>query len=515
MRRRFGAAHVAALSLAALFSLWTYLTFRTTVFARIDAMSDTPGVDAASPVGQVLAAIAVVTTPVVMYVLLAGFALWAARRRLTNLAWAAGLVIPLAWGSNHIVKLWARRPRPGTAANLITAEGWSYPSAHMTAVTVVAVMFVAAMVLTRRRRPNLILAAGALFTLWWVVLVNRWLLRAHWFSDLLAGGFLGGLVASGSLALAGVHVLRLTGPVRAASGRTPRAAVVYNPTKVPDPALFRRQIEGECDQRGWEPPLWLETDAADAGAGVARVARKRRVDLVLIAGGDGTVRAVCGQLSQSGIPVGILPTGTGNLMARNLGVPLDLADALDVAFEGAPHAIDLVQVRADGGDVDHSLVMAGMGVDGLIMAATNPELKKVVGSAAYVMAALSALNRPPFDAAVTLDGGPAFRRRPGVALVANVGAIQGQILIAPDAAPDDGVVDVVIASPERWADWGAITTRILVRAPDAPGVERAHVRSAVFEADEPVPYQIDGDAMGTCRRLEAQVLPGALLVMTP
>lgn len=515
MRRRFGLAHVATLGLAVAFVVWTFLTLRTTAFARADATSLTPGVDAASPPGQVLAAIAVVTTPVVMYTLLAGLAVWAGRRRLTNLAWAAGLSIPLAWGSTQIVKLWVRRPRPATAAPLITTEGWAYPSAHVTAMTVLAVLLVAAMVLTRRRRPTLLLAVVGLFALWWLVLANRWLLRAHWFSDLIAGGFLGGLVAAGSLALGGVHVLRLTGPVRAASGRTLRAAVVYNPIKVSDPLVFRRQVEGECEERGWGPPWWLETDAEDAGAAVARAARKRKVDLVLIAGGDGTVRTVCAELAHTAIPVGILPSGTGNLFARNLGIPLDLADALDVAFEGTPRPIDLVQVRADAGEPDHSLVMAGMGADALLMAETNADLKKVVGAAAYVMAALAALNRPPFEAAVALDGGPPLRRRPGVALVANVGALQGQIMIAPEALPDDGLLDVVIASPERWVDWGAITTRILVRAQDAPGIERARVRSVVIEADEPIPYQIDGDALGRCRRLEASVLPGAVLVMTP
>lgn len=514
MRRHLGLAAVSALVLGVLFALWTWLALGPT-FSALDSTSLRPGVTADSAAGQVLAAIAVLTMPVVVYTTLAGVAWWAARRRLHNLAWAIGISIPLTWSAVTIVKQLTRRARPDTALPLISAEGFAYPSGHMAAVTVLAVMLIATMVVTRRRRPWLVLGSGVLVALWWVVLADRWLLRAHWFSDLIAGGLLGGAVASLSLALGGVHIARLVAPNRHLKGTPKRAAVVYNPIKVPDPVVFRRQVEGACEQRGWELPLWLETDPSDAGTTVARAARKRKVDLVLVAGGDGTVRTACAQLASSGIPVGILPVGTGNLLARNLEVPLDLGDALDVAFDGTPRAIDLVEVRADHGEAEHSLVMAGLGADALIMAETNPDLKRVVGSAAYVMAALGTITRPPFSARVALDEGGPLLRRPAMVLAANVGAIQGQVMLAPDAVPDDGQLDVVVASPERWADWGAITTRILVRAADAPGVERAQVSRLVVETDAPVPYQIDGDALGECSRLEASVLPGAVIVMTP
>lgn len=500
--------------LAAAFALWTWLALSTGVFARPDAAANTPGVDPASPAGQVLAAIAVVTTPVVSYCGLAVLTLWAARRHLHNLAWAIGLSIPLAWGGSQLAKVLVHRPGPPTAAALITAEGWSYPSGHLTAVTVLVIMIVASMVVTRRRRSTVVFVASVLLLLWWVVLTDRWLLRAHWFSDLIAGGFFGGFVAALALALAGVSVVRF-GAVRRVREGTRRAAVVYNPTKVPDFLVLRRQVEGECAERGWEPPLWLETDIDDAGRRVARVARKRRVDLVLVGGGDGTVRTVSSVLAETGIPIGILPVGTGNLLARNLGVPLDLADALDVAFDGRAQPVDIVRLRADGEDEDFSLVMAGMGIDARIMSETNSDLKKVVGPAAYAAAALTNLNSPPFRALVTLDGGAPVERTPALVLAANVGSVQGQIWLAPDALPDDGLVDVLLASPERPTDWGAIAGRVLTRLTDHPGVERAQVRTMVIETDEPVAYQVDGDTIGTCRRLEFSVLPRAVLVMVP
>ncbi len=505
---------MAVVVTAIAFALWTWLTLGTTTFATIDAFSQRPGIDPFGARGQILAAIAIVTTPTVVYTVLAGVTLWAARRRLHNLAWAVGMSIPLGWGGAQLTKLLVRRPRPDTAAPLITAEGWAYPSSHLVAATVLAVMIIAAMVVTRRRRSTVVAAGVGLVALWWVVFADRWWLRAHWFSDLIAGGFLGGLVGSLCLAFAGVHVIRF-GPRQHRDDRPRNAAVIVNPTKVPDMVVFRRQVEGECAERGWEPPMWLETEADDPGARVARVARKRKVDLVLVAGGDGTVRTVCAALAESGIPIGILPVGTGNLLARNLGVPLDLADALDVAFDGDAQPVDIVQLRADDSDPDFSMVMAGMGLDAKIMSETNADLKRVVGPAAYVMAALTTLNSPPFRARVTLDGGATIQRTPAVALIANVGNVQGQIALAPDALPDDGLVDVMLASPERVGDWGAIATRVLTRAADHPGVERAQVRKLVIETEEPVGFQIDGDTIGECTRLDVSVLPRAILVMVP
>ena len=184
-----------------------------------------------------------------------------------------------------------------------------------------------------------------------------------------------------------------------------------------------------------EPACGASVAALFSGAACLEQARSV---VVIVCGGDGTVRTACAELAGSGIPVGVLPAGTGNLLARNLGVPLDVADALDVAFDGNAMPVDVVQLRADGGDPDHSMVMAGMGLDAKIMSETNTDLKKVMGPAAYVMAALTTLNSPPFRATVTLDGGSPLRRTPAVALVANVGNVQGQIALAPDALPEPG-----------------------------------------------------------------------------
>lgn len=514
MKNRLGPAPLVAIGSLLAFVVWSWVALGTGALAGADAASRSPGVDPVSPWGQILAAVALVTTPTVVFVALALLALWAARRRLSNLAWAIGLSIPLTLGTYQLLKLFFRRPRPDTAAPLITAEGWSYPSGHMAALTVLAVFLVGIMVLTRRRRLATWGTALLIAAVWGFVFYDRLALRAHTVSDVVGGAFLGALVASASLALAGVRI-RLPEARGAGAGeeQTPRAAMIINPVKIPDPVLFRRHVEGECAERGFELALWLETRADEPGAEAATMARDYGVDLVFVAGGDGTVRTVCATLAGTGIPVAILPVGTGNLLARNLAVPLDLAEALNASFDGEAKDLDLVTITPDDGEPDFSMVMAGMGADATMMGETNTDLKKVVGPAAYAVAALAAVNKPPFGARIRVDDADEIERQAAMVLVSNVGQLVGNITLSPDAVPDDGLLDVLVASPKTAGDWAKMTQNVLVGADDAPGLERAQAKRVVVEAEQPVPYQIDGDALGECRRLEAVLQPGAVKVM--
>lgn len=513
MGRRPGPAPLAALVGAVAFAVWTWLALSTSVLSRLDATSQSPGVDPWSPWGQILAAVAIVTAPTVSFLVLVGLTLWAARRRLSNLAWAIGLSIPLTLGTYQLLKLLFRRPRPDTAAPLITAEGWSYPSGHMTALTVLAVVLLAILVLTRRRHLAIWAIGVLLAAVWAFVFYDRWALRAHYVTDLVAGGLVGAVIASASLALAGVRIRLPEGRVRAGEEGPPRAAMIINPVKIPDPVIFRRHVEGECAERGYELALWLETRVDEPGREAATLARDADVDLVFVAGGDGTVRTVCAALAGTGIPIAILPVGTGNLLARNLAVPLDLAEALNAAFDGKARDLDLVTLRADDGELDHSMVMAGVGADATIMNETNADLKKLVGPAAYAVAALAAVNKPPFDASVRIDDRPMTQKLPAMVLISNVGQLMGNITLSPDAVPDDGLLDVLVAAPRTPTDWARMTQSVLVGATEAPGVERAQGRHVLVEMSEPVPYQIDGDALGTCRKLEATLEPAAVRVI--
>ncbi len=514
MPRRLNPALPVALFMAVAFVAWTWLTFRTRVFDRLDASSLLPGPDPMSNWGQIMTAVATLTSPAVLYTVAVIVSVWAWHKRLKNLAWAWLAIAPLGWLANLALKMLVQRARPESPVSLITARGWAYPSGHMTALAALAVLAVATVSITRRPiAERVIWLTGSLAILGFVG-YNRWALRAHWFSDLGAGVLWGVFLASAVLVATGARMA--PSPLRTGTPKSERrlCAVVVNPTKVPDWEVFRGQVEGAASERGWTP-IWIETSVDDPGFRAARQALERGVDRVLAVGGDGTVRSVCAELAGSRVPIAVVPAGTGNLLARNLNVPLDLAAALEVAFGSNITMLDLVEIRADAQPPDYSVVMAGMGLDAIIMDETRPELKKVVGAAAYLMAGLQALNKPPFQATVTVDDGEPHAAMAGMIVIANVGAIQGNVHLFPDALPDDGLADVLVASPTRRSDWGLIASQLVRGSAEDDRISRDKGGHIVVETIEPIPYQIDGDTAGECRRLAAHVLPRAVSVMVP
>ena len=177
-----------------------------------------------------------------------------------------------------------------------------------------------------------------------------------------------------------------------------RCAVVYNPTKISD--RFRKLLTNVLDRDGWVATLWLETTVDDPGRGMVAEAVAAGVDLVVGAGGDGTIRMVADGLAGTGIPMGLVPAGTANLLARNLDVPLHEETAIEVALTGNSRTIDLIKITVDEREAEHFAVIAGVGVDAMIMDEVNDDLKAKVGSAAYFIAAGKALGRLPVDLTV-------------------------------------------------------------------------------------------------------------------
>ncbi|WP_345710950.1 diacylglycerol/lipid kinase family protein, partial [Kineococcus glutinatus] len=182
-------------------------------------------------------------------------------------------------------------------------------------------------------------------------------------------------------------------------GEGRRAAVVVNPTKFPGRLdAVRAEVEAAFREHGWRRPLWLQTTPEDPGRGQARAALAAGADIVLACGGDGTVRVVGEAMAGTGVPVGLLPAGTGNLLARNLDLPhADLSRSLAVVFTGSDHAIDVGRLLVDRSGRDRApeehafLVMAGMGFDGAVMVGVEDDLKARIGPAAYVLSGLRAL----------------------------------------------------------------------------------------------------------------------------
>jgi len=300
----------------------------------------------------------------------------------------------------------------------------------------------------------------------------------------------------------------------------PRLGVVVNPTKLADADERRRWLTRACEQAGWGEPLWLETSVEDPGTGQALRAVARGASTVLAWGGDGTVRAVAAGLAGTDVPLALLASGTGNLLARNLGLPLSNPDAaVSIALADRARLIDVARAEIDvsGEDEDPRretyLVMAGLGFDAEVMAAVAPRLKERVGWMAYVVAGAQHLRGHDARVTIRLDGGPVLRRRVRSVVVGNCGELTGGVRLLPDARPDDGWLDLVVVSPRGVVGWAAVTMTVLTRHRRGhPVVEHFRCRSVEIRPERALPAQLDGDPIGSARALRVRVDEGVLAI---
>ena len=315
------------------------------------------------------------------------------------------------------------------------------------------------------------------------------------------------------------------------------AALVYNPIKVDIDAVKAAIARHESDS-GWAETLFYETSKEDPGGGVTAEALEAGADMVIAAGGDGTVRAVAEALRGKDASLGLLPSGTGNLLARNLDLSLDnLDDSIATAFRGRDRDIDLgvVDVERENGERETFafVVMAGVGLDAKMLANTNDELKKRVGWLAYVDAIMRALrDNNKIDVRYELDDGGRKTMRAHTIIVGNCGLLPANIMLLPDAAVDDGIFDIVALRPEGFFGWVQIWLKIvwengvLRRSQVGRRILAANHREVrtlrytkgkklVVRLDSPQDFEIDGDSVGKTVALRAVVDPGALTVRVP
>lgn len=316
-----------------------------------------------------------------------------------------------------------------------------------------------------------------------------------------------------------------------------RAAIIINPTKFDDVSLVRAELTQASAQLGWAEPLFLETTVQDPGTGQARQALDEGVDLVCPLGGDGTTRAVAVALAGTRTPMGLLPKGTGNLLARNLGIDVtSLKNAVVNAFEGDEREIDLGELEIEAPDGTRSkhafAVMVGFGLDAEMIEKTDEELKKKVGWLAYVDAAgrvISGLDKVRVQ--VRLDGGRTTRSTVNTMLIGNCGTVTNGIVVLPDAVVDDGMLDIALIRPQGARGWlqvagyvarnNLLVTKLLRRTGHlgrqrtgaALGYGQAKETHARLE--EPRAVQVDGDVVGDAIALRAGVREDALVVRVP
>ncbi|WP_240755905.1 diacylglycerol kinase family protein [Nocardioides iriomotensis] len=456
------------------------------------------------------------TVAMTVYTAIAAVALWTRKHR-RPAYWTVGVMLAASLTTTGLKNL-IDRERPVWEQPLHLLQSYSFPSGHSSGIASGAgVAIMLSLILVRRRSVQRAVVFVAL-TLVLVVGADRVLLGVHNLTDVVAGYAVGVFwVLAGALLYDPTPRAR---PVEAFASPVPttrQVAVVLNPIKVDDVPVFKAMLERTAAELGWSRPSWYETTIEDPGRAMAEQAAIDGADLVIVCGGDGTVRTVCGELAGTGISVGVLPAGTGNLLARNLDIPLFLQAAIDVAFNGQDRAIDLVKISGDGIPEDsHFMVMAGMGFDAAIMEGASEEIKAKVGWLAYVVSGVKNLMFPPVRLEVSVDDGPWTKHRARTVVVGNVGYLTAGMPLLPDAAIDDGILDVVLLHPSRFLSWIPLALRVLSKGKRSDElVNRMTGKKVSIRARDETPRQLDGDAIGPGQEMCCEVLHGRLLVRVP
>ena len=472
--------------------------------------------DAPAAVVSITRVVGATFSLVPMVVATLGLALILLRRVARRLAAWLAVTVGVNVAVSSLLGALIRRDLPSTV--LTSAFDAPYPSVNASTAILVVSSFLVVAVLSwpefRWFARTIAISVVALSA------IEQLLLGAHLPSDIVGGWLLGVTVLASTMLSFGVSPLRRRrsrDAVHAEDDPAPLVAVVYNPIKIPSVADFTQLVRSAAELHDYAEPMFFATTREDSGRRQAREALAAGATLVLVAGGDGTVRKVCTELAGSDVPAGIIASGTGNLLARNLMLPLEQPEAIEVAFAGSDFRMDLVRVTGDNMEPDTFVVMAGLGLDAAIVDDTGDRLKKQVGWMAYVVAGLRHMSFPAVEVELTVDDKPPVVRKARAIMIGNVGTLTGGFTLLPDATPDDGRFELALVSPGRITDWPRVAYRVMARRHRVDQhlefMSGRKVRVRIL--DRSVPRQLDGDTIAPGRELFCQVETKVLAVRIP
>jgi diacylglycerol kinase (ATP) len=266
---------------------------------------------------------------------------------------------------------------------------------------------------------------------------------------------------------------------------------------------------------GHTDPLWYEVGKSRKAPAKVTKAIAEGADLVLVWGGDGTVQRCAGAVVDADagkdVALGIVPAGTANLLATYLGVPRDVHEAVEIALSGRHRQFDVGVVNGEC-----FLVMAGTGFDAMMIRDADRGLKDRLGRVAYLWTGVKNLKSSSAGVTVSIDGATWFKGRASCVVAANVGRILGGIELFPEAAVDDGRLDIGVVEARTRLQWLRVMARVVFgRAASSPLVRTTRAEKLVVELDRKLPYQLDGGDRKPTDRVEVTVVPAALRLCAP
>ncbi|MEO3811476.1 diacylglycerol kinase family protein [Sphaerisporangium sp. B11E5] len=257
--------------------------------------------------------------------------------------------------------------------------------------------------------------------------------------------------------------------------------------------------------------LWYEVPKSKKAPKKVKKALKNGAKLVFVWGGDGMVQRCADTMAGSGVPMAVLPAGTGNLFAGNMGIPEDLDESVRIGFQGERRKLDLGVLNGE-----HFAVMAGAGFEAEMMADVDGAAKGKLGRLAYFRAAARHVGGTPVPMEIKIDGVTWFKDEASCLMLANVGTITGGIEAFDDARPDDGWLDVGVSTARGPIQWARVfATMATGRSEDSPFVRITRAREVSARFASPLTYELDGGDRDATTDITATVAPGALTICVP
>jgi YegS/Rv2252/BmrU family lipid kinase len=269
-----------------------------------------------------------------------------------------------------------------------------------------------------------------------------------------------------------------------------------------------RRVLGE---RGVTDVFWREVGKSRFAPAEVKKALSRDADLIFIWGGDGMVQRCVDVMAGSDATVAIVPAGTANLLATNLGIPKDIEQAVEIGLSGHSRRIDVGRINGE-----RFAVMAGAGLDARMIGDADGGLKDRFGRLAYVWTGAKHLREKPFRAKIKVDGARWYDGEASCILLGNVGKLFGGVEAFEDAHPDDGVLELGVVSADGVREWAGTVARAVVgTAAKSPHAFTTKVHSVRIKLDRKVLYEIDGGDRKKVRTLRVEVEPAAVQICVP
>jgi YegS/Rv2252/BmrU family lipid kinase len=271
---------------------------------------------------------------------------------------------------------------------------------------------------------------------------------------------------------------------------------------------LRRVLEAQ----GVADPFWREVSKSRYAPDQVRRALDDGAELVFAWGGDGMVQRCADVLAGSAVSLAIVPAGTANLFATNLGIPKDISRAVGVGLQGERRLFDVGSFNGE-----RFVVMAGAGFDAaMIRDAGDGGLKERFGRVAYVWTGSENLRSKPFRAEIEVDGAPWFKGKASCILLGNVGKLFGGVEVFEDARLDDGKLDLGVVTAEGLLEWGRMIARTAVGTPaKSPFAQVTKAKSIKVKLNRKVLYELDGGDRTKVNSFKVKVEPGAITVCVP